>query len=246
MPGRDDSQVSLTERPETIPPIEHGPVSVGARLMGDRWSLLIVRELLAGTSHFNELHRCLPGLSRSILSSRLRYLCRVGVVVCVRGEGRSAKASSYALTPAGVGMRPALEALGDWALTWHLPSEDDDRVNAQLLLWRMQQSVIKEALPNGRVTIQFLFENPEASSGWLRVGSESSSVGDGLAERDVDLTVRTRSTVMSDLWWGRRACEEAIGSGEISFEGPSDYARGFRSWFGRGTASGSRMVADPT
>jgi len=218
---------------EWVPAMEHCPVSAGARLIGDRWSLLIVREILVGTTHFNELHRALPGLSRSLLSSRLRYLQNIGVILNAPAEaGARGRSSSYAPTPSGLALRPVLEALGDWALTWQLPSEDDDRVNVPLLLWRMQQSVERAALPNGRVTIQFLFENSDTANGWLRVGSESSSACTGMAEREVDLTVHTSTVVMSDLWWGRRTCERTITDREITFDGPVEYARRFRDWFG--------------
>jgi DNA-binding HxlR family transcriptional regulator len=218
-----------------IPSMEHCPVSVGVRLMGDRWSLLIVREILVGTVHFNELHRALPGLSRGLLASRLRYLQNIGITTMT--AARAGRCTSYSLTPAGLALRPVLEALGDWALTWKLPTEDDDRVNVHLLLWRLQQSVDRSALPNGRVTIQFLFDSPEASSGWLRVGSDTVSTCTGFAEHSVDLTVRTSTEVMSDLWWGRRACEQTIADRNIIFDGPTEYARGFRDWFGNRPAA---------
>lgn len=232
-PHRPLPSLYAADSDEWVPSTEHCPVSAGARLIGDRWSLLIVREILVGTNQFNELHRALPGLSRSVLAARLRYLQHIGVVInATERRGAGGHGSSYALTPSGQALRPVLEALGQWALTWQLPSEADDRVNVLLLLWRLQQSIDRAALPNGKITIQFLFANSEISSGWLRVGAEGASACTGFAERDVDLTVHTSAEVMSDLWWRRRACEPTIAAREITFDGPVEYARRFKHWFG--------------
>lgn len=218
---------------EWVPSTEHCPVSVGTRLIGDRWSLLIIREIFFGINQFNELQRALPGLSRSVLATRLRYLQRIGVIFnATERPGAGGRCSSYTLTPSGHALRPVLEALGQWALTWQLPSEKDDRVNVLLLLWRLQQSVDRGELPNGKITIQFFFSDSEISSGWLRVGPDGSSACSGLAECDADLTVRTDAEVLSDLWWRRRTCEQAIAAREITFDGPVEYARRFKHWFG--------------
>ncbi|RNM11708.1 winged helix-turn-helix transcriptional regulator [Nocardioides pocheonensis] len=100
----------------------YAEVSTAVRLLGDRWSLLIVRELAVENTRFTEIHRALPGLSRSLLVTRLRYLERLGII-----ERRSTAAldrrskQRYALTDVGRGLTPALQALGDWALTWQIP-----------------------------------------------------------------------------------------------------------------------------
>ena len=217
-----------------IPATEYGPVSAGTHLVGDRWSLLIVREMLVGTVHFNELYRALPGLSRSLLASRLRYLQHIGIVTAsVDPQGARNRSAPYALTASGQALEPVLAALGAWTIAWRMSSEEDDTANAALLLWRMQQSIDRSTLPNGRVVIQFVFESSDTACGWLRVGAESTSTCVGTTEREVDLTVRTTTEVMSDLWWGRRACERTIADRKIIFDGPADYARQFSTWFGK-------------
>lgn len=98
-----------------FPATEHCAVSAGARLIGDRWALLIVREILVGTTQFNEFDRALPGLSRSILSSRLRYLRHIGIVSeGPRKSDTRGRTVSYSLTPSGLALLPVLEALGAW------------------------------------------------------------------------------------------------------------------------------------
>lgn len=227
---------SSPESTRWVPSAEHCPVSVGARLIGDRWSLLIVRELLFGDAGFNELDRALPGLSKSTLATRLRYLQRLGVIesTATAPESRG-RLVSYGLTVAGEALRPVLEALGDWALNCRLPADVDDRTNVALLLWRMQQSIDRTALPARYVTVQFLFEDSASQRGWVRVGPVKSSSCTGAIDGDPDLTVRTTVEIMSDLWWQRRRCEPTIASGLIQFDGPTDYAKSFRNWFGKRT-----------
>lgn len=102
-------------------------VSTAVRLLGDRWSLLIVRELAVGNTRFTGIHQALPGLSRSLLVTRLRYLERLCII-----ERRSTAAldrrskQRYALTDVGNGLTPALRALGDWTLTWQIPIRGHD------------------------------------------------------------------------------------------------------------------------
>src|SRR3712207_5005596 len=88
------------------------PVAATTKVMGDVWTPLIVRELLYGTTHFNQLARNVPGIPRSLLASRLRSLERAGLLVCERGGGRNL--TSYGLTPAGRDLRPVIEAMHAW------------------------------------------------------------------------------------------------------------------------------------
>lgn len=210
---------------EWIPPGEYCPVSIGVRLLGDRWSLLIVRELLVRNTRFNEIIRALPGLSRGLLSGRLRYLQQVGVVAHRPGS------LDYVLTEQGHALRPVLESLGAWSLRWQLPGESETAPNVSLILWRSYQSIERSLLPDGLITIHYRFTDSPANSGWLYVGRKGGGTCIGPSDRTPDLTVTTASTTLNDLWWGRRTCQSAIASKEIAFEGPTHLARAFPTWF---------------
>jgi hypothetical protein len=147
-------------------------------------------------------------------------------------QGAPGRAKCYALTPSGNALRSVLEALGAWAITWRMPAEEDDAANVALVLWRMQQSIERSALPNRQVIIQFTFEDSDTARGWLRVGTDTASTCVGTTEQDADLTVRTSPQVMRDLWWGRRACAQTIADRQIVFGGPPEYAEQFSTWFG--------------
>lgn len=210
---------------EWIPPAEYCPVSTGIRLLGDRWSLLIVRELLTGNTRFNEIGRALPGLSRGLLSARLRYLQQVGIAT------HDPSALNYSLTEQGRALRPVLEALGAWAIEWRLPSESSSSANAGLMLWRGYQSIDRSLLPNGTINIHYRFLDSEEKEGWLHVRRGGGGTCTGFSDRPPDLTVTATTTTFNDLWSGRIECKTAIASGDIVFEGPSHLVQGYPNWF---------------
>ncbi|QOT16816.1 helix-turn-helix domain-containing protein [Paenarthrobacter sp. YJN-5] len=93
---------------------DYWSISQGLRLLGDRWSLLIVRELLGGERGFNDMSRALPDLSRTLLSQRLKRLVQLELVI--RNDETGPRGSRrYRLTPVGYGLRQTLESLGLWA-----------------------------------------------------------------------------------------------------------------------------------
>src|SRR5262245_66405070 len=97
---------------------QYCPVAKATEVLGDRWTLLIVRELLGGASGFNELQRGLPGISRSVLSDRMRALERTEILE--RRTGPRGRTLEYRLTPAGRDLQPVLQAIGEWGATWSL------------------------------------------------------------------------------------------------------------------------------
>ncbi|MBV6755491.1 winged helix-turn-helix transcriptional regulator [Rhodococcus opacus] len=218
-----------------MPSVAYCPVSLGTRLIGDRWSLLIVREMLVGASRFNAIHRAMPGLSRTLLSSRLRYLERIGVVDHVVDGGRHGARSEYKLTQSGLALRPVLEALGTWTSQWQLPPTGDGELGAASLLWHMHRGLDRTTLPKRELTIGFRFPHSEPSTGWIYVGEFDSGACTGFPEREIDLTVIVEPTILGELWWGKRTCAAAIAAGDVGFEGPTDLASAYPGWFRRPT-----------
>lgn len=229
MPSLDDSADTW------IPPEEYCPVSMGTSVMGDRWSLLIVRELLVEDGGFNAISRALPGLSRTLLSSRLKYLQKVGVLE-LEPDGLRPTSRKYRLTSSGLALRPVLEAFGVWALGWQASfGEGLEGAGMARLLWHMRQGIDHAALPEGGVSIAFAFPGGRPSTGWIQAKANQSSACIGHLEGDIDLRVTVEPTVLHQLWWGERQCEEARRAGDIGFEGLDGHSRDFSSWFGRGT-----------
>lgn len=209
-----------------------GPVSIGAQIVGDRWTLLVVRELLEGATRFNDIHRGLPGLSRTLLASRLRRLDRLGLVQRVP-LNLGGKYVEYRLTPAGEGLSVVIQALGTWTRDWLLHPDTDhvSGADASTQLWRFFRSLDTSALPKAGVGIEFRFVGGSPARGWIRLDRLRPRAGLGSPEGDADLVVLATPGVFDDLWSGLRECDTAIEGGDIVFVGPARMARDFRRWF---------------
>src|SRR5918996_5250318 len=118
---------------------QYCPVARVAEILADRWTVLIVRELLADVSHFNKLERGLPGISRSLLAERLRRLVQSGVLE--RHAAKRGKRIAYRLTPAGRELQQMIETLGDWGARWAFGNPRPNELDPIVLLWWMRRRV---------------------------------------------------------------------------------------------------------
>ena len=201
----------------------HGPVSIGAHLVGDRWTLLVVRELLDGATRFNDIHSGLPGLSRSLLASRLRRLERLGLVHRVPLDV-GGKYVEYRLTPAGAGLSGVIQALGAWTRDWQLQPAGDEGPDGPTMLWRVYRSLDASALPSAGISIEFRFVGGVPSRGWIRADRRRLRAGLGNPGGNVDLVVTAAPRVFDDLSSGVRQCDPAIEAGDMIFDGPAGLA----------------------
>lgn len=217
------------EMDDGIPPAEYCPVSIGAKLLGDRWTLLIVRELMAGAHGFNEIRRGLPGLSQTLLADRLRYLVRLGVIAR-EAQGTRGTRSNYSLTEEGRALRPVIEALGNWTMNWHFPSPTDEESDPALLLWRIFQGLDRSRIPE-RFGIEFRFPNSDPSRGWIGIDRLHSNVCVGAPEGDVDIVVSASPRVLNEVWFGFVDVRQAVSLGQIQLDGPPLLTREFARWF---------------
>src|SRR5262245_6498409 len=134
---------------------QYCPVARAAEILADRWTVLIVRELLADVAHFNELERGLPHMSRSLLVERLRRLEQVGVVE--RRTVKQGKWSEYRLTPAGQDLQRLVDVLGEWGARWAFGDPRPSELDPIVLLWWMRRRVCFDRIPRRRVVMQFEF-----------------------------------------------------------------------------------------
>jgi DNA-binding HxlR family transcriptional regulator len=203
------------------------PVAKAMELLDERWTMLVVRELLEGSRHFNALRRGLPRMSPALLSTRLRTLVRAGVIERHQDGSRS----SYALTPAGKELRPIVEALGPWGIRW-IPDLGDADLDPHLLMWDVHRNVDLAAVPPGRTVLRFRFRDvPAAARDWWLV-----LTGDGVDLCDVDPGHPVAATVEADLrtltmvWRGDLTWAQALRSGGLALQGPVRARRAVPRW----------------
>ncbi|MDQ0212169.1 MULTISPECIES: helix-turn-helix domain-containing protein [Arthrobacter] len=217
---------------------DYWSISQGLRLVGDRWSLLIVRELLGGEMGFNDMSRALPDISRTLLSQRLKRLVQLELVI--RNDEAGPRGSRrYRLTPSGYGLRQTLESLGLWASQWQAPFENDLRAGLGNLLEHMGRSLVTDSLPRKSIVLAFEFDNVRGApfQGLICRENNKTTSSIGRSERIPDLQIHVAPRVLYDLWWGLRRCEDARKLGSIGFVGPEEWAAAFSGWFAPRAAS---------
>lgn len=209
------------------------PVALASEILTRRWTPLVVRELLCGSTRFNELRRGVPRMSPSLLSTRLDELQEAGVVV--RRSAEDADHDEYRLTRAGEELRPVVEALGVWGKRWVSGELRDEDLDVELLLWDMHRRIDTEQAPSGRTVVRltFLAEPEDHRDFWLIVTPERTV---DVCWKDpghpVDLVVRTDVRTMTGIWMGDFRFAEALRRGEVELEGPSRLRRSFPEWLG--------------
>ncbi|WP_372736895.1 winged helix-turn-helix transcriptional regulator [Nocardioides sp.] len=207
------------------------PVAKAMEVLDERWTLLVIRELMAGSSRFNEIRRGNPRISPALLSKRLTSLERAGLVHRDQGTGQP----SYSLTPSGEDLRPIVMALGIWGTRWIGELGDAD-LDPHLLMWDIKRSVKVEGWPRGRTVIGICFDDVprRIASWWLVVTGDDLDVCDVDPGFEPTATVRTSLRALTEIWRGDRSWEQAIGSGRLLIEGPSGVRRSLPTWIGQG------------
>jgi DNA-binding HxlR family transcriptional regulator len=208
---------------------QYCPVARALDVVGDRWSLLIVREVLSGSRRFNDIERGLPGISRSLLSQRLQMLERGGVLARrTRDDGR---AREYVLTRAGQDLELLVGALRDWGARWAFDDPRPEELDPAWLLSSMAKRHRKGAVPR-RVVLEFRFRGGRRSHVWLllhpRRENEVCLKHPGF---EVDLVIAADTRAFFKVWLGRLSRREAERTGLLRLEGAADVRREFPDWF---------------
>lgn len=205
------------------------PVSRGADVFAERWTPLILRELLNGSHRFSELQLGLPRISRNLLAQRLEALASAGVIE--RRPVERGRGFTYHLTPAGEELRPVVDALGAWGYKWGGSDVPTDQLDPVLLMWFIRRRIQMDALPQKETVIQFDFRRPRRSF-WLRLDPPSIDLcvtDEGFAP---DLAVDADLAALTRVWLGRERLADAIAAGEVVIDGDADDQRAFVRWFG--------------
>lgn len=210
------------------------PIAAACGFFAERWTPLVVRELLAGSHRFNELQRGLPLMSRTLLAQRLRELESVGVVERVpKPTGRGYE---YHLSPAGEALGPIVMQLGDWGQRWIYTRVSKDDLDPGLLMWDMRRRIRTEALPpDQRVVVQLSFQGlPRGTRGmkhwWLLLAHSEVELCMQDPGHEIDLLVSADLYAMTRVWTGELAFEEAVRQGAIRLQGAAKWARLFPGW----------------
>ncbi|CAN7386254.1 MULTISPECIES: winged helix-turn-helix transcriptional regulator [Pseudomonas] len=216
-------------------------VARGAEALCERWTPLVVRELLCGSKRFNELHRGVPRMSTGLLAQRLRHLEEIGVV----HRTAVGKVWEYSLTEAGEELRPIIMALGHWGARWIGSRLRDDQLDAGLLMWDVRRFVRLETFPSRPVVIQFKFR--DARSGeqawWLVVEEGVADLCRDDPGRELTLVVDSSVRALTEVWAGDRTPREVLESRELRVDGAAQDAQNLWRWLGTSAFASTRSSA---
>jgi DNA-binding HxlR family transcriptional regulator/putative sterol carrier protein len=195
---------------------EYCPIAKSVEVLGERWSILVLRELLFGSTKFNDISRGLPTMSRTMLSKRLREFETAGLIEKLDG--------GYHLTPAGQDLRGIVFDLGKWGETWVLGTPDPEELDPDSLFWHAHARFDISELPDRRVVIAFVLDDrPERY--WVVVEAAGCSVCEADPGYDIDVVVRASADTFYKVWYHHTDLRDAVRSGAIRIEGDSAMTR---------------------
>ncbi len=221
------------------------PVAMAAEILCTRWTVVLLRELVAGSTRFNELRRGVPRMSPALLSKRLRELEAVGVVARERVPG-APEIDAYRLTDAGRDLQPVIEAIGMWGQKWVETEPTLENLDPELLMWDMRRNLNTDPVPDRRMVIEFIYpELPEAQRRWWLIVEPDRTVDLCHIDPgfDVDLYVNVDLRTMTEIWMGFRSVADAIDAETLLLVGSRNLVGSMQSWLGLSPFAGQEKLA---
>jgi len=208
------------------------PVAMAAEVLCTRWTVVLLRELIAGSTRFNDLRRGVPRMSPTLLSQRLKTLEAVGVIARVEADGEPGL-FEYQLTRAGRDLKSLIEGFGVWGQRWVESRKTLENLDPQLLMWDMRRNLDPKPMPRRRSTIQFTYPDaPQARQRWWLIVAPDKAVD--LCSIDpgyeVDLYVSSDLKTMTAIWMGVTTVEKERAN--VTLTGNRGIASKMQTWLG--------------
>jgi len=207
------------------------PVAKATELIGERWTILILRELVLGTHRFSDFQRALSRISPSLLTKRLRNLEKAGIIVKKTQQGR--RGYTYYLTPAGRQLAPIIEHLATWGMRWARGQLTEEELDVEFLMWEIQRRLNTGALPDGETVLCFIFEElTQFKSWWIVIQDDDVDLCTNNPGKDVDLYISATVRTLVEIWEGKLELKSAQRKQLIKTNGNRQLAKTLPQWFG--------------
>ena len=221
------------------------PVAMAAEVLCTRWTIVLLRELIAGSTRFNDLRRGVPRMSPALLSQRLKELEGAGVISRTPSP-TDPGVFEYHLTAAGRELEPVVEAFGIWGQRWVGTELSLQHLDVSLLMWDMRRNLNPTPMPKRRSVIQIHYPEltPAQRTWWLLVepnaGVDLCSIDPGF---DVDLYISTDLRTMTAIWMGMDSVRKALGDQRMMLTGDRKLAANMQAWLGLSPFAKERKLA---
>lgn len=205
---------------------QYCPLARTAEIFAERWTPIIVRNLLSGATTFSQLREGAPGIPKALLADRLATLSRAGIIV--RRADPATRAVTYELTPAGRELKPLCDAMGSWGIRW-LELEPDD-VDPAYVLWATARLMSTDSLPVERVTVRVDLSDRPQQPYWLLVRRPQAEVCTRYPGSPDDLVVHTDADALARWHLRELSYRDLLRSERIRIDGPRELVRAFPTW----------------
>jgi DNA-binding HxlR family transcriptional regulator len=208
------------------------PVAMAAEILGARWTLVLLREFVAGSTRFNDLRRGVPRMSPALLSKRLKDLETARIVARSPIAGEPG-VYEYRLTEAGRELKQVIEAIGCWGQRWIDIEASLEKLDPNLLMWDMRRNIDPKPMPHRRNIIQVIFTDlPETRRNWWLVVEPGREVDLCWVDPgfDVDLYLSTGLRTMTEIWMGHTTIAVAKEQGRVLITGSKQLEADVGSW----------------
>jgi DNA-binding HxlR family transcriptional regulator len=207
------------------------PVAKAAEILTDRWTILLIRDLLLGARHFNDFRRSIPLITPAMLSKRLGTLQEVGIITHeISGEdGRW----EYRLTEAGRELKPFVDAAGEWGQRWARSKLPHGELHPSTLMWDIHRFLKTQHLPTRRTVLNFEFTDLKAMRQWwlvVQAGEVDVCLDD--PGHDVDVWIVCTLLTLTQVFMGDLSIASALGTGRLRLNGNSQLIRNMPRWLG--------------
>jgi DNA-binding HxlR family transcriptional regulator len=205
------------------------PISKASEIIGEKWTILIIRELLMGGTRFNEIHRGVSLISPTVLSKRLESLNDYGLVVKKKIPGQ--KGYEYFPTDSCKQLHPIILSLGEWGVRWAKSNLTEKDYDVELLMLYLERSIVTEKLPGKETVLRFMFTDVETyPDWWIVVKGDDIDVCTNDPGKDIDLYITTTVKTMVDVWMGYISYSNATRDGVLKLTGDKTLSRTIKEW----------------
>ena len=207
------------------------PVAKASEVFGERWTLLVLRELVAGATRYRDLQRGLGRISPSVLSARLKTLIEHGVIE--KSEADGTQGHAYHLTPAGAELAPLIESIGIWGQRWVRSTMTRDELDVEHLMITLQRAIVPSAFLESHAVIGVVFSDLHGTGRrwWILLDGAHTDLCNQSPGRREDLTLTCSVRTLAQVFAGDVELQDALASGRLQLKGPPKLLRNTRQWF---------------
>ncbi len=208
------------------------PSIKASEILGDKWTLLILRELMFGSTRYNQFQRALPRISPTVLSGRLKKMEQHGLLVHKKSSGQ--KGGEYRLTKSGMELAPIIDSLARWGLRWARDQLCDTDLDAGSFMWDFHRTLQVDELPDGQTVFCVMFSDVgEANKWWMVAAREAVDLCNDDPGYEVDAYITAPLAVLADVWVGLTDLRAQLKSQQILMTGERQIVNSAERWFPR-------------